>query len=112
MAPEMFHVLYVADRRDVRFDEFEPILASAMAQGSIQRIIIRAHTDSVGPAPDNLTLSRRWANDLKAWIVVRGVPADVIEAEGFGESAPMEAVPDETASALNQRIEIEIRFGG
>jgi outer membrane protein OmpA-like peptidoglycan-associated protein len=112
MAPGMFHVIYVSDRNDVRFDEFEPILASAMGQGSIERIIIRAHTDSIGAADDNLALSRRWANDLKNWIVARGVPADVIEAQGIGESEPLETVPDETASALNQRIEIEIRFGG
>ena len=71
-----------------------------------------AHTDGIGTGPDNLALSQRWANDLKNWMVARGVAPDLIEAEGFGESQPLEAVPDEMTSVLNQRIEIEFRFGG
>jgi esterase/lipase superfamily enzyme len=112
MAADIFYVIYVSNRDDVRFDEVEPILLSATGQGGIERIIIRAHTDGIGTAPDNLALSQRWANDLKNWMVARGVAPDLIEAEGFGESQPLEAVPDEMTSVLNQRIEIEFRFGG
>ena len=112
MAPGIYYTIYLPDRNAVRFDELEPALSVAMGQGGIDRIIIRAHTDSVGTEADNLALSRRWANDLKDWIIARGIPANIVEAEGFGESQPMEALPDETPSLLNQRIEVEIRFGG
>lgn len=74
--------------------------------------MIHAHTDSLGSAESNLALSRRWANELRDWISARGVPLSVIFAEGFGEERPIEFVPDETPSVLNQRIEVTIRFVG
>ncbi len=110
--PELFYTIQVSDRSDVRFEPFEPVLQSALSQGEIAEVIIRAHTDSVGSEADNLALSQRWAEDLKGWIVARGVPASAVTAEGLGESRPLEDVPDGTPSAANQRIDITIRFGG
>jgi outer membrane protein OmpA-like peptidoglycan-associated protein len=109
--PELFYTIQVADRNDLRFEVFEPVLQSALAQGEISEVIIRAHTDGVGSEADNLVLSQRWADDLKDWMIARGVRASVITAEGLGESRPLEAVPDGTPSAANQRIDITIRFG-
>ena len=109
--PELFYTIQVADRNDLRFEVFEPVLQSALAQREISEVIIRAHTDGVGSEADNLVLSQRWADDLKDWMIARGVRASVITAEGLGESRPLEAVPDGTPSAANQRIDITIRFG-
>jgi esterase/lipase superfamily enzyme len=112
MAPEFFYTIQVTDRDAVRFEEFEPMLQAAISRGDISEVIIRAHTDSVGSREDNLALSQQWANDLRDWIAARGVPLSVISAEGFGEDQPVEPVADGTPSALNQRIDIEIRFAG
>jgi len=112
ISAEIFFILPVTDRSNIRYDEFEPVLQSAIDRGGISEIVIHAHTDSVGSAESNLALSRRWANDLRDWMSARGVPLSVILAEGFGEERPMEFVPDETPSVVSQRIEVTIRFAG
>ncbi len=112
LAPEILYTIPVTDRDEIRYDAFEPVLLTAISQGEISQVIIRAHTDSIGSREENLALSTAWANDLRDWIAARGVPLDVISAEGFGEDQPLEIVEDGAPSTLNQRIEIEIRFAG
>lgn len=107
---DYYFTINIPDRGAISYAALEPVLMAAMSQGQISRVIIGAHTDSVGSREDNLALSQRWAEDLRDWTVSRGVPPSVITAEGFGEERPMEALPDETPSALNQRIEIQILF--
>lgn len=112
LAPEILYTIPVTDRDEIRYDAFEPVLLAAISQGEISQVLIRAHTDSVGSREANLALSTAWANDLRDWIAARGVPLDVISAEGFGEDQPLEIAEDGAPSTLNQRIEIEIRFAG
>lgn len=106
----VFYSIPVTNRNAVSYQGFEDVLQSAMNEGEIARVIIRAHTDSVGDKADNLELSQRWADDLRAWMANRGVPLDVISAEGFGEDLPLEIVADGTPSRLNQRIDVEILY--
>ena len=100
----------VPDRESVTFFELEPALQSALRRGTLTAVIIQAHTDSVGAPEANRALSQRWADDLKDWMIARGVPASIIAAEGFGEDEPVFAGPDETPSAENQRIEVTFVF--
>jgi OOP family OmpA-OmpF porin len=44
------------------------------------------HTDPIGTAESNQVLSRERADAVKAYLVSRGIPADIITAEGRGES--------------------------
>lgn len=73
--------------------------------------IIEGHTDSFGSDDYNLALSQRRAESVKAWLVSSmGIPADRIEARGYGKSrliAPASGTIEE--QQINRRVEIVIR---
>ncbi len=65
------------------------------------------HTDSLGPAADNISLSLRRANLIKDWLVSKGIDPDRIEVKGYGESRPLSTNDDEEdGRELNRRVEI------
>jgi OOP family OmpA-OmpF porin len=49
-------------------------------------ITILGHTDPLGAPPYNQMLSQQRANAVKAYLVGRGIPANIITAEGRGET--------------------------
>ena len=72
--------------------------------GSI--IAITGHTDSSGPEPGNLALSRQRALAVRNALVSRGIPADGLRAQGVGSREPVEGLaPDDPA---NRRIEFSV----
>jgi len=90
--------------------ESRPVLkeiAAAMKQHADLRILIEGHTDNVGAAAANLTLSdQRAAAVMAALVADFGVAADRMTTKGLGDTAP--AVPNTTAAgrAQNRRVEI------
>jgi outer membrane protein OmpA-like peptidoglycan-associated protein len=69
------------------------------------RFLIEGHTDSVGSPDSNLTLSRRRAEAVKAYLVATaGIAANRLETAGKGASEPID--PDHRASAINRRVQI------
>lgn len=72
--------------------------------GSI--IAITGHTDSSGPEPGNLALSRERANAVLAALVARGIPNDGLRAQGLGSAEPVEGL--DPADPANRRIEFEV----
>ena len=101
--------IYFASGSDQILEGSWPLLeevARALASTpEIQRLRIEGHTDSVGLPDDNLELSQRRADAVRAFLIARGVAADRIVAVGFGESKPVVGVGDEAASATNRRVE-------
>jgi outer membrane protein OmpA-like peptidoglycan-associated protein len=73
--------------------------------------IIEGHTDSFGSDDYNLNLSQRRAESVKGWLVgAMGIPAERIEARGYGKSrliAPASGTIEE--QQINRRVEIVIR---
>lgn len=83
------------------------ILATLAADPTI-RIEVSGHSDSVGPAGYNQKLSQIRANVARDYLISRGVPANVLEAVGYGETQP--ALPNDTDSgrAANRRVEFSM----
>jgi outer membrane protein OmpA-like peptidoglycan-associated protein len=71
-------------------------------------IRIEGHTDNVGDAQLNLTLSQKRADAVKEELVDRGVPTEILSTRGFGESKPI--APNKTAAgrARNRRVEFVV----
>lgn len=72
------------------------------------RLYVYGHTDDVGSAEYNRKLSERRANAVKKYLVDAGIPAELIDAKGFGKSSPR--VPGTTPEARqkNRRVEIGV----
>ena len=102
-------ILFATGKSDIQ-PESRPVLkeiASTMKQHADLKILIEGHTDNVGSAASNLTLSDSRAAAVKAALVSDfGVAADRITTKGFGDTKP--AAPNTTAlgRAQNRRVEI------
>jgi len=46
---------------------------------------ISGHTDDVGSASSNQTLSQRRADSVRFWLISKGIQPDRIIAKGYGE---------------------------
>lgn len=81
-------------------------------QLSPYRFRIEGHTDTVGSAELNRSLSERRAMTVRDYLTGRyGVGADRLEAVGLGESQLLVPTPDETAEARNRRVQV-LNLGG
>ena len=79
-----------------------------LARNPQVRIRIIGHTDNVGKDAANQKLSEGRANEVMKELIERGIAADRIEAEGRGESQPIDTNDTEEGRQNNRRVEIEI----
>ena len=69
---------------------------------------IEGHTDNVGAPERNAALSQRRAQAVRAALIERGVFADRLLAQGFGDAAPLGDNATDDGRARNRRIEIKM----
>lgn len=74
----------------------------------IAKIILEAHTDSVGNESYNLELSQRRAQSTKAQLISMGISAERISTTGYGESKPLVANDSSENMAKNRRVTARI----
>ena len=73
--------------------------------GSLRGIIIAGHTDSVGDAAYNLSLSKRRARAVYNYFLERGIAKDLLKYEGLGETKPAHPNDTKENKAKNRRVE-------
>jgi OOP family OmpA-OmpF porin len=54
-----------------------------------ESIYVTGHTDRIGRAEYNMGLSLRRANEVKSYLIKKGIPANRIEVEGRGKLQPV-----------------------
>ncbi len=69
------------------------------------RLVISGHTDSTGPAAQNLRLSTDRAQACYEYLVSRGVESSRMDYEGFGETKPIADNSSLRGRQLNRRVE-------
>ncbi len=73
---------------------------------------IDGHTDkrpiATSRFPSNWELSAARAIAIVKYLVVQGIPAKRLAANGFGEFRPLDPGENEAAYAINRRIEIQL----
>ncbi len=89
-------------------EEFERIKGDIRQQAAAEVMVI-GHSDRVGSAQSNETLSLRRAEAVRAWLQETGVPGERLEAVGRGEREPLVPTEDEIAEPRNRRVEINLR---
>lgn len=83
-------------------------LGGIMVKYPTNQITVIGHTDDVGTAATNETLSKQRAAAVQEVLVQKGIPSDRVRTVGMGESQP--AVTGKTGSARskNRRVELKI----
>lgn len=80
-------------------------------QGPLELVVV-GHTDRLGSAAYNQSLSLRRAESVRNYLVERGVPSSAIRAEGRGATQPVTECSEKARAALvaclapNRRVEI------
>jgi OmpA-OmpF porin, OOP family len=80
--------------------------AEASTHVQVTRIEVNGHTDTSGTPQYNMGLSIRRASAVKAELIRDGVPANVIETQGFGETHLLVPTGPGVREPQNRRVEI------
>lgn len=67
---------------------------------------IVGHTDSVGNEEFNLSLSKKRAEAVKDYLLLKGIDSSRLSSEGKGSSSPIHPNTSKENRALNRRVEI------
>ncbi len=70
------------------------------------KLRIEGHTDNVGNKASNLQLSKGRAAAVKSALVTRGIAADRLTTEGFGDTKPVADNATSEGRAQNRRVEL------
>ncbi|WKE64376.1 OmpA family protein [Gallaecimonas kandeliae] len=73
------------------------------------RIDIDAYSDSYGGRWLNEELSKKRAKAIKDYLVAKGLPADRISTEGYGEKRHVASNETEEGRALNRRVVLHVQ---
>jgi len=94
----------INDSEVVKFDKYVKYLKNV----ATSKIILEAHTDSVGDESYNLQLSQRRAQSAKVQLISMGIDAQRITATGYGETKPLLANDSAENMAKNRRVTARI----
>ena len=84
-------------------------IASTLAKyPDIKTIRIEGHTDDRGSDAYNLKLSDARAASVRQYMTDKGIAADRLLSEGFGESKPIASNKKRKGRAQNRRVEFVI----
>lgn len=104
------NIFFDFDKADLQEASFPVLdrLAGYLEDGQIERIEISGHTDSVGPAAYNKSLSGRRAQSVINYFVEKGISKDRLEMSAQGEDQPIVANDTPENRAQNRRVEFKI----
>jgi peptidoglycan-associated lipoprotein len=86
-----------------------PDILSEVKRRPAPDLSIVGHTDTVGAADRNVQLALRRAEQVAQLLREANALAQQVEVTSHGESNLLVATPDETAEALNRRVEVTVR---
>lgn len=104
-------VFFDWDKADLTDRAKQIVAEAAQASTRVQytRIDVNGYTDRSGGAQYNQKLSVRRAESVAAELVRDGVPKNVIDIQGFGETHPLVPTADGVREPQNRRVEIIIK---
>ncbi len=83
-------------------------VADALLITKEKSLTIEGYTDSQGSSSYNMTLSQKRADVVRSYLISRGYPADLIQAQGIGEEQPVSDNSSPEGRANNRRVEIVV----
>ena len=73
-----------------------------------ERIEVGGHTDNVGKAETNMTLSNNRAITVRDYLITKGIAPDRVTAKGYGLTMPIEENDTDQGRQMNRRTEVKI----
>ncbi len=104
------NVFFDFDKYNLRpesFVELDRVVKLLLENPAIE-IEMSAHTDSYGSDDYNFKLSDNRARSVMEYIVSKGVPANRIISQGYGETKPVAPNDTDENRQLNRRVEFKI----
>lgn len=95
--------------KDTITPESEPMLkeiVTLLEQNAALALSVEGHTDDVGDAKANKTLSEKRAASVKRWLVAKGVKAARLATKGWGSTRPVADNRTDDGRAANRRVEL------
>jgi outer membrane protein OmpA-like peptidoglycan-associated protein len=83
-------------------------VSEALMETKERKLTVEGHTDSQGSLGHNQELSQQRADAVRSYLISRGYPGDLIQAQGIGESRPIADNTNAEGRANNRRVEIVI----
>lgn len=74
------------------------------------KLSVEGHTDNVGKAEYNKTLSDKRANSVRTYLVSKGVDESRLTAEGFGMEKPVASNKTAAGRTQNRRVELKLAY--
>jgi outer membrane protein OmpA-like peptidoglycan-associated protein len=86
-------------------------VAVALKRAPDKVIVVEGYTDDTGNDAVNLPLSKARAEEVRGYLISRGVPEGKIVAKGFGPTRPIASNKTVEGRATNRRVEIVVPSG-
>lgn len=74
----------------------------------ISRVVVGAHTDDKGFADENRRLSQQRAEEVRRYLIGKGVAAGRLEARGYGSDKPIDSNATSMGRENNRRVDFSI----
>ena len=94
--------------KPVSFELLDEIAGVIQSNAHIKKIRIEGHASSEGPDQHNLVLTDRRAKAVREYLIKKGVEADRLEAQGYGETKPVADDETDEGRKKNRRVEFNI----
>jgi outer membrane protein OmpA-like peptidoglycan-associated protein len=87
-----------------RLDELAEVISEKKCA-----VALRGYADSIGTYKGNWVLSQKRADAVKAYLVSKGVPQELIVSTAFGSTEPVASNRTAAGRQQNRRVEIKIK---
>lgn len=104
------NVFFDTGKSSLRADSYKELneLAEFMKFKKTMVIEIAGHTDNVGNTDSNQKLSEARANEVRNYLIKKGIEANRIQAKGYGDTQPVASNDTDAGKQKNRRTEVRI----
>ncbi len=85
-------------------------IVAILNEYSDYNMTIDGHTDNVGDDASNLILSKNRAAAVRDYFISKGIVAERLVSEGYGESKPVETNKTAAGRAKNRRVDMDLKL--
>jgi outer membrane protein OmpA-like peptidoglycan-associated protein len=97
-----------AELLPVSFSLLDEVAAMMKDNPQIELLQVEGHTDSIGSATANKTLSNNRAESVRKYIIAKGIAKARLASKGFGPDKPIADNSTDQGREQNRRVEFNI----